>query len=104
MKQDIHKLASWLEEVCQEGIAIEHKLLEWKMSESVRERKPSLGELQHEANRFEFRKSLSEEDVRLMEFGEGIAAAGRERIRFERWLEQQVKVGVTDSDAASESA
>jgi hypothetical protein len=33
MKKDIHKLGAWLEKVCQEGIAIEHKILEWRLSE-----------------------------------------------------------------------
>jgi hypothetical protein len=30
MKHDIHKLGVLPEKVCQEGIAIEHKILEWK--------------------------------------------------------------------------
>lgn len=30
MKHDIHKLGVWLEKVCQEGIADEHKIIEWK--------------------------------------------------------------------------
>ena len=33
MKRDIHKLADWLVEVCQEGVAIESKILEWKLAE-----------------------------------------------------------------------
>ena len=33
MKQDIHKLGAWLEKVCQEGVAIEHKILDWKLAE-----------------------------------------------------------------------
>jgi hypothetical protein len=33
MKRDIYKLASWLEKVCQEGVAIEHRILEWKLAE-----------------------------------------------------------------------
>jgi hypothetical protein len=33
MKRDIRKLALWLEKVCQEGVAIEHKILEWKLAE-----------------------------------------------------------------------
>ncbi len=33
MEQDIHKLADWLEKVTHEGIAIERKILEWKMTE-----------------------------------------------------------------------
>ena len=33
MKHDIRKLAFWLEKVCQEGIAVEHKVLEWKLEE-----------------------------------------------------------------------
>ncbi|NYF79797.1 hypothetical protein [Granulicella arctica] len=33
MRRDIYKLASWLEKVCQEGVAIEHKILEWKLEE-----------------------------------------------------------------------
>ncbi len=33
MKRDIHKLADWLVEVCQEGVAIEQKILEWKLAE-----------------------------------------------------------------------
>lgn len=33
MKRDIRKLADWLVEVCQEGVAIEHKILEWKRAE-----------------------------------------------------------------------
>jgi hypothetical protein len=32
MKRDIYKLAKWLEKVCQEGIATEHKILEWKLA------------------------------------------------------------------------
>ncbi len=38
MKQDIHKLGVWLEKVCQEGIAIERKILEWKLEQ---EKKPA---------------------------------------------------------------
>jgi len=34
MKRDIRKLALWLEKVCQDGVAIEHKILEWKLAES----------------------------------------------------------------------
>jgi hypothetical protein len=37
MKRDIYKLASWLQKVCQEGVAIEHKILEWKHSNKVGE-------------------------------------------------------------------
>jgi hypothetical protein len=33
MEQDIHKLADWLVKVTHEGIAIEHKILEWKAAE-----------------------------------------------------------------------
>lgn len=33
MKQDIHKLGAWLEKVCQEGVAMEHKILDWKRAE-----------------------------------------------------------------------
>jgi hypothetical protein len=33
MKRDIYKLAKWLEKACQEGIAAERKLLEWKNSD-----------------------------------------------------------------------
>jgi hypothetical protein len=33
MKCDIRRLALWLEKVCQEGIAIEHKILDWKIAE-----------------------------------------------------------------------
>ena len=33
MEQDIHKLADWLVKVTHEGIAIEHKILEWKTAE-----------------------------------------------------------------------
>ncbi len=33
MKHDIRKLGTWLEKVCQEGIAIERKILEWKLAE-----------------------------------------------------------------------
>jgi hypothetical protein len=40
MKHDIHKLGIWLEKVCQEGIAFEHKILEWKLAER-REQAPS---------------------------------------------------------------
>jgi hypothetical protein len=40
MKRDIYKLASWLEKVCQEGVAIEHKILEWKHSEKSAETTP----------------------------------------------------------------
>jgi hypothetical protein len=32
MKRDIYRLASWLEKVCQEGVAVEHKILEWKLA------------------------------------------------------------------------
>jgi hypothetical protein len=35
MKRDIHKLADWLVEVCQEGVVIEQKILEWKRSEKT---------------------------------------------------------------------
>lgn len=35
MKRDIHKLADWLVEVCQEGVAIERKILEWKLAEKT---------------------------------------------------------------------
>ena len=38
MKHDIHKLGIWLEKVCQEGIAVEHKILEWKLGQ---EKKPA---------------------------------------------------------------
>jgi len=40
MKRDIYKLASWLEKVCQEGVAVEHKILEWKLSEKPVEPTP----------------------------------------------------------------
>lgn len=40
MKQDIHKLGAWLEKVCQEGVAIEHKILEWKLAEKNASAKP----------------------------------------------------------------
>jgi hypothetical protein len=33
MKRDIRKLSLWLEKVCQEGVAIERKILEWKLAE-----------------------------------------------------------------------
>ena len=33
MKRDIHKLADWLVQVCQEGVAIERKIIEWKKQE-----------------------------------------------------------------------
>ena len=33
MKHDIHKLGTWLEKVCQEGVAIERQILEWKLAE-----------------------------------------------------------------------
>ena len=33
MEQDIHKLADWLVNVTHDGIAIEHKILEWKTAE-----------------------------------------------------------------------
>jgi hypothetical protein len=35
MKRDIHKLADWLVEVCQEGVVIEQKILEWKRAEKT---------------------------------------------------------------------
>jgi len=35
MKRDIHKLADRLVEVCQEGVAIEQKILEWKRAEKT---------------------------------------------------------------------
>ena len=38
MKRDIYKLASWLEKVCQEGVAIENKILEWKLADTTPER------------------------------------------------------------------
>ena len=38
MKRDIYKLAKWLEKVCQEGIATEHKILEWKLADKAAER------------------------------------------------------------------
>ncbi len=41
MKKDIHKLGAWLEKVCQEGVAIEHKLLEWKRVQKKKEVRPS---------------------------------------------------------------
>jgi hypothetical protein len=37
MRHDIHKLGIWLEKVCQEGIAIEHKILDWKMTEEKKQ-------------------------------------------------------------------
>jgi hypothetical protein len=39
MEQDIHKLGAWLEKVCQEGVAIENKILEWKLAEERQEKK-----------------------------------------------------------------
>jgi hypothetical protein len=33
MKRDIYKLGKWLEKVCQEGVAIERKVWEWKQAE-----------------------------------------------------------------------
>ena len=33
MKHDIHKIASWLEKVCREGVVTEQKVLAWKLSE-----------------------------------------------------------------------
>jgi hypothetical protein len=33
MKRDIHKLAAWLEQQAQAGVAIEQKILEWKKAE-----------------------------------------------------------------------
>ena len=35
MKRDIRKLADWLAEVCQEGVAIERRILEWKIEEKL---------------------------------------------------------------------
>lgn len=35
MEQDIHKLAAWMEKVAREGVAIERKILEWKLAEKV---------------------------------------------------------------------
>ena len=35
MKRDMRKLAFWLEKVCQEGIAVEHKILEWKIAQET---------------------------------------------------------------------
>ena len=37
MKHDIHKLGIWLEKVCQEGVAIEHKILEWKLEQEKKQ-------------------------------------------------------------------
>ena len=37
MRQDIHKLGLWLEKVCQEGIAIEHKIAEWKLADEKKQ-------------------------------------------------------------------
>jgi hypothetical protein len=36
MKKDIHKLGAWLEKVCQEGIAVERKIVEWKLAEEIK--------------------------------------------------------------------
>jgi hypothetical protein len=33
MEQDIHKLADWIEKATREGVAIERKILEWKLAE-----------------------------------------------------------------------
>ena len=33
MTRDIRKLGEWLEKVCQEGVAVERKILEWKIAE-----------------------------------------------------------------------
>jgi hypothetical protein len=37
MKHDIHKLGVWLEKVCQEGVAAELKVAEWKLVEKKKE-------------------------------------------------------------------
>jgi hypothetical protein len=37
MKRDIHKLGVWLEKVCQEGVALEQKVFEWKHSEEKKQ-------------------------------------------------------------------
>jgi uncharacterized protein len=42
MKRDIHKLAAWLEKVCQEGVAIERKVWEWKQAEEEKGKWPVL--------------------------------------------------------------
>jgi hypothetical protein len=34
MKWNIHKLADFLEKEAQAGVAIEHKILEWKLAEA----------------------------------------------------------------------
>jgi hypothetical protein len=39
MEQDIHKLGVWLEKVCQEGVAIENKILELKLAEEKGKKK-----------------------------------------------------------------
>jgi hypothetical protein len=33
IRQDIHKLADWIEKATREGVAIERKILEWKLEE-----------------------------------------------------------------------
>ena len=40
MERDIHKFADWLVERTQAGVAIEHKILEWKTAEKEKELKP----------------------------------------------------------------
>jgi len=37
MERDIHKFADWLVERVQAGVAIEHKILEWKTAEKKKE-------------------------------------------------------------------
>jgi hypothetical protein len=39
IKRDIYKLGRWLEKVCQEGIATERKILEWKLADKAAEQK-----------------------------------------------------------------
>jgi hypothetical protein len=37
MRHDIHKLGIWLEKVCREGVAVEQKIVEWKLAEEKKQ-------------------------------------------------------------------
>jgi hypothetical protein len=50
MEQDIHKLADWLVKVTHEGIAIEHKILEWKAAEKQTKENPGYAVPQSKAS------------------------------------------------------
>ncbi len=45
MRHDIHKLGVWLENICREGVATEHKVVEWKSAGKPGKRAAIQGEL-----------------------------------------------------------